>query len=91
MEGHKQSLGGTPPPPRSNGPALYYLCIYFSNKERKRLEFCVVFCLVIVVFNQSKNNAVLEPRTAQFRRLVGFEAKDLSFETKAKDFKACPR
>ena len=46
-------------------------------------------------FNQSKNNAVLEPRKGHFRGLVGFEAKakDLSFEakTKAKDFKMCPR
>ena len=32
--------------------------------------------------NQSKNNAVLEPRTGHFRGRVGFEAK-------AKDFKMC--
>ena len=35
-------------------------------------------------FNQSKNNAVLEPKTEHFRGLVGLE-------TKAKDFKMCPR
>ena len=37
-------------------------------------------------FNQSKNNAVLEPKTGHFRGLVGFEAKakDLNFEDKAK-------
>ena len=40
-------------------------------------------------FNQSKNNAVLEPRTGNFCGIVGFEVKDLSFE--AKDFKMCPR
>ena len=44
-------------------------------------------------FNNSKNSAVLEPRTGQFSRTWGFEAraKDLNFEAKAKDFKMCPR
>ena len=44
-------------------------------------------------FNNSKNTAVLEPRTGQFSRTRGLEAKakDLSFEAKAKDFKMCPR
>ena len=41
-------------------------------------------CIVIFFFNESKNSAVPELRTGNFRRLVGFEAKDLSFE--AKDF-----
>ena len=42
-------------------------------------------------FNNSKNSAVLEPRTGQFSRTWGLEAKakDLTFE--AKDFKMCPR
>ena len=42
-------------------------------------------------FNNSKNSAVLEPRTGQFSRTWGFEvkAKDLTFE--AKNFKMCPR
>ena len=35
-------------------------------------------------FNNSKNSAVLEPRTGQFSRTWGLEAK-------AKDFKMCPR
>ena len=35
-------------------------------------------------FNNSKNTAVLEPRTGQFSRTSGLEAK-------AKDFKMCPR
>ena len=42
-------------------------------------------------FNNSKNSAVLEPRTGQFSRTSGLEAKDLTFEAKAKDFKMCPR
>ena len=44
-------------------------------------------------FNNSKNSAVLEPRTGQFSRTRGLEAKakDLTFEAKAKDFKICPR
>ena len=44
-------------------------------------------------FNNSKNSAVLEPRTGQFSSTWGLEAKakDLTFEAKAKDFKMCPR
>ena len=44
-------------------------------------------------FNNSKNSAVLKPRTGQFSRTWGLEAKakDLTFEAKAKDFKMCPR
>ena len=43
--------------------------------------------------NNSKDSAVLEPRTGQFSRTWGLEAKakDLTFEAKAKDFKMCPR
>ena len=42
-------------------------------------------------FNRSKkNSAVLEPRTENFSRTWGFEAKALTFEAKAKDFKMCP-
>ena len=42
-------------------------------------------------FNNSKNSAVLKPRTGQFSRTWGLKAKakDLTFE--AKDFKMCPR
>ena len=38
-------------------------------------------------------SAVLEPRTGQFSRTWGLEAKakDLTFEAEAKDFKICPR
>ena len=42
-------------------------------------------------FNNSKNTAVLEPRTGQFSRTWGLKAKDLTFEAKAKDLKMCPR
>ena len=42
-------------------------------------------------FSNSKNSAVLEPRTGQFSRTWGLEAKDLTFEAMAKDFKMCPR
>ena len=42
-------------------------------------------------FNNSKNSAVLEPRTGQFSRTWGLKAKDLTFEAKAKDFKMCRR
>ena len=45
-------------------------------------ELKKLLCLVIFLFNHSKNNAVLEPRTGYFRGLKGFEAKDL---------KVCPR
>ena len=41
------------------------------------LEFNKFLCLVIFLFNQSKNNAVLESKTGHFQGLVRFEAKDL--------------
>ena len=50
---------------------------YFSSKERKQIdrpEVYVVFWVVIFLFNQSKNNAVLEPRKEHLRGLVGFAA-----------------
>ena len=50
------------------------------------LKFNKFLCLVVFLFNQSKNNAVFEPRTGHFRGLLGFEAmaKDLSFEARPK-------
>ena len=54
-----------------------------------KLEFNKVLCLVIFLFTQSKNNAVLQPRAEHFQGLVGFKAKDLSVD--AKDFKVCPQ
>ena len=41
-------------------------------------------------FDDSETNAILEPRTEKFSRTSGFEAKDLTFEAKAKDFKMYP-
>ena len=38
------------------------------------------------LFNQSKKNAVSEPKIGHFQGLVGFEAK-----AKTKDLKMCPR
>ena len=72
---------------------LSYCIIFQMRKGNNELtELQLRFLLfVILFFNQSKSNAVLEPRTGHFRRLVGFEAKakDLSF--KVKDFKMYPR
>ena len=44
------------------------------------------------LFHPIKNNAVLEPRTGHFQRLVGFETKIVRFEAKANamDIKMCP-
>ena len=52
----------------------------FSTKQC----FPKIFSSVPLNFNNSKNTAVLEPRTGQFSRTWGLEAK-------AKDFKMCPR
>ena len=64
----------------------YHIALFFKQgKEKTSWQTCsyVVFCLVIIPFNQSKNNDFLEPRTGRFWGLVDFEAK-------AKDFKMCP-
>ena len=42
-------------------------------------------------FSTNQNCADLEPRAGHSQGLAGFEAKDLTFEAKAKDFKFCPR
>ena len=64
------------------------LCIRLCYKWGKQKRFSQIFREVSGVFQQnfncSKNSAVLEPRTGQFSRTWGFEAK-------AKDFKMCPR
>ena len=63
--------------------------IFSSDLHKKR--FPKNFSSAPQNFNNSKNSAVLEPRTGQFSRTWGLEAKakDLTFE--AKDFKMCPR
>ena len=61
--------------------------IFQAIPTKKR--FPKIFSSAPQNFNNSKNSAVLEPRTGQFSRTWGLEAKDLTFE--AKDFKMCPR
>ena len=69
-----------------------------SKKKKKKKVFTKIFQAISTKkhfpknfssapqnFNNSKNSAVLEPRT------WGLEAKALTFEAKAKDFKMCPR
>ena len=62
-----------------------------SKKKIIELETELSFFLVIFLHHESKNTAIVEPRTGQFLELVDFEAKakDLSFEFK--DFKKFPR
>ena len=57
--------------------------IFFQAISTKR-RFPKNFSSAPQNFNNSKNSAVLEPRTGQFSRTWGLEAK-------AKDFKMCPR
>ena len=56
--------------------------IFQAISTKKR--FSKNFSSAPQTFNNSKNTAVLEPRTGQFSRAWGLEAK-------AKDFKICPR
>ena len=58
-----------------------------GNNELTDYQLCCLLFACFFLFNQSKNNAVLEPSTGHILELVGFETKDLSFE--AKDFKMC--
>ena len=66
-------------------PLLWLRLRFISGKQKRYLQ---IFREVSGVFQQnfddSKNNAVLEPRTGQFSRTWGLEAK-------AKNFKMCPR
>ena len=65
-----------------------------SPKEKviePETEFKVTLSLISFRFHESKNSAVLEPRTGHYRGLVSFAAKDLSFAAKTKDFNMCPR
>ena len=65
----------------------------FSGDLQKKRGLHKHFSSAPQNFNNSKNTAVLEPRTGQFSRTWGLEAKakDLTFEAKAKDFKMCSR
>ena len=70
---------------RSQKKSLQKFFQAFSNKKRLLKFF---FQAIYKISTIQKKNAVLEPRTGQFLRTWGFEAKDLTFE--AKDFKMCP-
>ena len=63
----------------------------FFKRSPQKKRFPKNFSSAPQNFNNSKNSAVLEPRTDQFSRTRGLEAKDLTFEAKAKDFKMCPQ
>ena len=74
-------------------PPRLHLCSKWGKQKTCLQIFREVSGVFQRNFNCSKNSAVLEPRTGQFSRTWGFEAKakDLTFEAKAKDFKMCPR
>ena len=68
---------------------------YVSNKENKQRidilsDMLSFICFFLFQPITKYCNAVLEPRTEHFRGLVGFKAKNLSCEAKAKDLKMCP-
>ena len=56
----------------------------FFKRSPQKKRFSKNFSSAPQNFNNSKNSAVLEPRTGQYSRTWGLEAK-------AKDFKICPR
>ena len=59
-----------------------FFSVHLQKKKKNGIE--KDFSANLQNFNHSKNSAVLEPRTGQFSRTGGIEAK-------AKDFKMCPR
>ena len=63
-------------------------CLRLCSKWGKQRRCSQIFREVSVVFqrnfNCSKNSAVLEPRTGQFLRTWGFEAKDLRLRGQGK-------
>ena len=101
-QGHKRQCS-----PKKKGLYKNFLSDFQKKKKKKKKKvFTKIFQAISTKkrfpkkfssasqnFNNSKNSAVLEPRTGQFSRTWGLEAKakDLTFETKAKDFKMCPR
>ena len=95
---HSQGQERSRPRPRTQAQVLskkkkkkVFTKIFQAISTKKR--FPKNFSSALQNFNNSKNSAVLEPRTGQFSRTWGLEAKakDLTFEAKAKDFKMCPR
>ena len=83
--------GRTPCPP----PLGYAYTPSEENKKGVRKFSARFLAFSNEISTVQKDSAVLEPRTGQFSRTWGFEAKakakDLTFEAKAKDFKMCPR
>ena len=63
------------------------------SQKIKIKGFQFFFSADLQTFNSSKTSSVLEPRTGQFSRTWGFEAKakDFTFDAKVKGFKVCPR
>ena len=74
---------------QSQGPRRQ-VQVFPKNKNKR---FSIFFSADLQTFNGSKTSSVLEPRTGEFSRTWGFEAKakDLTLEAKAKGFKVCPR
>ena len=76
--------------PIINNNKKNFQAISNCRKQKKSLQ---IFREFSGVFQQNligpKSSAVLEPRTGQFSRAWGYEAKDLTIE--AKEFKMCPR
>ena len=85
----KFPLGAGPPVPPPLPPWLR-LCSKWGKQKRCSQIFREVSCVFHRYFYCSKNSAVLEPRTRQFSRTWGFEAKAKGLTFKAKDFKMCP-
>ena len=56
----------------------------FFKRSPQKTVFQKIFQALHKILTHSKNSAVLEPRTGQFSRTWGLEAK-------AKNFKICPR
>ena len=85
----KFQLRGAGPP----APPSWRLCSKWERGKRSLQFFPEVSGVYQRNFACSKNSAVLEPKTGQFSRTWGFEAKakDLTIEAKAKDFKMCPQ
>ena len=102
-QGHKRKCS-----PKKKKKVFTKIFQAISKKKKKKKVFTKIFQAISTKkrflknfssapqnFNNSKNSAVLEPRTGQFSRTWDLEAKakakDLTFEAKAKDFKMCPR
>ena len=64
---------------------------FFFRQSPEKNVFQKFFFGDVQNFNNSKNTAVLEPKTGQFSRKWAFEAKAKDLICEAKDFKMCPR